>query len=100
MGIALVFLAVLIKSFMARYRDIRKISVRVFLSILIILFFYRCFTNVVPDMYTYFRDDYGKMENMPAWHTLYVGLGWDEINMALHGMMHAEPKLLKRLIPM
>ncbi len=78
MGIALVFLAVLIKSFMARYRDIRKISVRVFLSILIILFFYRCFTNVVPDMYTYFRDDYGKMENMPAWHTLYVGLGWDE----------------------
>lgn len=78
MGIALVFLAVLIKSFMARYGDIRKISARIFFSILIILFSYRCLTNIVPNIYTYFGDDYSKMENMPAWHTLYVGLGWEE----------------------
>lgn len=78
MGITVVFLAVLIKLFIGRYGDIKNVSIRILFSIVVIMFFYRCFTDIVPNIYTYLSGDSNVIENMPAWHTLYVGLGWEE----------------------
>lgn len=79
MGITIVFLAILLKVFIARYRaDVKKIGIKILLNIIMIIFSYQCFTNIVPNIYMKFSGQSIIMENSPAWHTLYVGLGWEE----------------------
>jgi len=64
-------------------RDYRKILVGL-LGIMLIIASQKVFTGTIPNAYQTITDQPDKMPLKGPWHTLYVGLGWEENPMGLY----------------
>lgn len=79
MGITIIFLSVVINSIIKKHRkNIKRIIIECLGSVIIVIFSYQSFTNIIPQIFMKINHQETVLENSPVWHTLYVGLGWKE----------------------
>ena len=78
--ITIIFAAIVLRKFVNKYKAGKENITLIFLlvSLIAIIFSYIFFTDIVNIIYAIITNRVSDLQRMGPWHTIYIGLGWEE----------------------